>query len=69
MRGQLEQAAAAARLVRDRIELEILEAQHPLVALPARASQQRAQAGDSSSRANGLAEIVVRAGLQARHPL
>ena len=66
---QAEQATIAAHLVRERIELEILETKQPLIALPARASQQRAQTRNQLLARERLGEIVVRAGLEARHPV
>jgi hypothetical protein len=61
--GQLQRALAAARLVGQRVELEVLEAQNLLVALPAGAPQQRAQAGDQLLASERLCQVVVGAGL------
>src|SRR5438309_1384894 len=54
---ELERALAAARLVRARVELEVLEAQHLLVALPAGAPQERAQPRDQLLAREGLGEV------------
>ena len=66
---QLERTSRAARLVRERIELEVLEAQGLAVALPAGAAQQRTQSGDQLLAGERLDQVVIRAGLEARDPL
>ncbi len=59
-------ASAAADLVADGIELEVVEAQRLAVLLPARAAQQRAQAGEQLLERERLGQVVVGARLQAR---
>ena len=55
--------------MRERVELEVLIAQEPVVTLPARAPQQGAQPGDQLLAGEGLGEVVIGPRLQAGDPL
>jgi hypothetical protein len=57
---------AAPHLVRDGVELEVVEAQHVALVLPAAAAQQRLEAGEQLLEREGLGQVVVGAGLEAR---
>src|SRR5262249_13504517 len=67
--GQLEPTLAATHLVRDGIELEVIEAQNAIVPLPTRPPQQGPQAADKLLAGERLRQITVRAALEAGPPL
>ena len=66
---QVDHAVAALHLMGRRVELEVPEAQHLPAGAQPRAPQQRPQPREQLVEGEGLHDVVVRAGVEARDPV